>query len=134
MTTRELSGRMTRNLTTALRLVDVVGVTVASNVVPEHLAVVMPEESLKVTASCRPATKASNAPGMHTGAPGTLTATVSARDIVTEAGRLVTATVAGFWLGFAQPAPMSAMSAALTGTSAEIDMMPGIDALLDEVP
>ncbi len=47
---------------------------------------------------------------------------------------MVTATVAGFWLGFAQPAPMSAMSAALTGTSAEIDMMPGIDALLDEAP
>ena len=86
MTTRELSGRMTRNLTTALRLVDVVGVTVARSVVLEHLAVVMPEESLKVTASWRPATKASNAPGMHTGAPGTLTATVSARDIVAEAG------------------------------------------------
>ncbi len=47
---------------------------------------------------------------------------------------MVTATVAGFGLGFAQPAPMSVMSAALTGTSAEIDMMPGIDALLDEAP
>ncbi len=47
---------------------------------------------------------------------------------------MLTATIAGFWLGFAQPAPMSAMSAALTGTSAEIDMMPGIDALLNEAP
>lgn len=47
---------------------------------------------------------------------------------------MVTATVAGFWLGFAQPEPMGAMSALLTGTSAEIDMMPGIDALLDEAP
>lgn len=47
---------------------------------------------------------------------------------------MLTATVAGFWLGFAQPAPMGTMSAALTGASAEIDMMPGIDALLDEAP
>ncbi len=44
---------------------------------------------------------------------------------------MLTATVAGFWLGFAQPVPMSAV---LTGVSAEIDMMPGIDALLDEAP
>lgn len=47
---------------------------------------------------------------------------------------MLTATVAGFWLGFAQPAAMGSMSAALTGASAEIDMMPGIDALLDEAP
>ena len=47
---------------------------------------------------------------------------------------MLTATVAGFWLGFAQPAPLGTMSTALTGASAEIDMMPGIDALLDEAP
>ena len=47
---------------------------------------------------------------------------------------MVTATVAGFWIGFAQPVQLDAMSAVLTGTAAEIDMMPGLDALLDEVP
>lgn len=47
---------------------------------------------------------------------------------------MLTATIAGFWIGFADPAPLGAMSAALTGSSAEIDMMPGIDALLDEAP
>lgn len=47
---------------------------------------------------------------------------------------MLTATVAGFWIGFADPAPLGAMSAALIGASAEIDMMPGIDALLDEAP
>ncbi len=47
---------------------------------------------------------------------------------------MLTATIAGFWIGFAGPAPLGAMSAALTGSRAEIDMMPGIDALLDEAP
>lgn len=47
---------------------------------------------------------------------------------------MATATIAGFWIGFAQPVQLGAMSAVLTGTSAEIDMMPGLDALLDEAP
>lgn len=85
---------MTRNLMTALRLAEVVGVTVARSVVPEQRAVLAPVESRSVTASWRPATNASKAPGMHTGAPGTLTTAVSVRDIVMEAGKLVTDTVA----------------------------------------
>lgn len=47
---------------------------------------------------------------------------------------MVTATLAGFWIGFAQPGDLGAMSAVLSGSAAEIDMMPGIDALLDETP
>jgi len=47
---------------------------------------------------------------------------------------MVTATLAGFWIGFAQPVELGAMSALLTGASAEVDMMPGLDALLDEAP
>ena len=47
---------------------------------------------------------------------------------------MATAAVAGFWIGFAQPAQLDAMNGLLTGASAEIDMMPGLDALLDEAP
>lgn len=47
---------------------------------------------------------------------------------------MVTATLAGFWIGFAQPVELGVMSAVLNTDTAEIDMMPGIDALLDEAP
>lgn len=47
---------------------------------------------------------------------------------------MVTATLAGFWIGFAQPADFSLMAAVLNAETAEIDLMPGIDALLDEAP
>ena len=47
---------------------------------------------------------------------------------------MVTATLAGFWIAFAQPGDLGAMSAVLSGSAAEIDMMPGIDALWDETP
>lgn len=47
---------------------------------------------------------------------------------------MATATIAGFWIGFAQPVQLGTMSAVLTGVSAEMDMMPGLDALLDEAP
>lgn len=47
---------------------------------------------------------------------------------------MVTATLAGFWIGFAQPIEIGAMATVFTGQAAEIDMMPGLDALLDEAP
>jgi hypothetical protein len=47
---------------------------------------------------------------------------------------MVTATLAGVWFGFAQPVELGAMSALLTDDSAAIELMPGLDALLDEAP
>lgn len=47
---------------------------------------------------------------------------------------MATATVAGFWIGFAQPMEAGLVSAMLGAESAEIDLMPGLDALLNEVP
>lgn len=52
---------------------------------------------------------------------------------------MVTATVAGFYIGFAQPIDTGIVTAVLAGDAAggeigQLDMMPGIDALLDEAP
>lgn len=47
---------------------------------------------------------------------------------------MVTATVAGFYIGFAQPVDTALVTAVLGGDSAMIDLMPGLDALLDETP
>lgn len=46
---------------------------------------------------------------------------------------MVTATLAGFYIGFAEPVDTRLLSSVM-GVAAEIDMMPGIDALLDEAP
>lgn len=46
---------------------------------------------------------------------------------------MATAALAGFYIGFADPAQAGLMSSVL-GQAAELDMMPGIDALLDEAP
>ena len=47
---------------------------------------------------------------------------------------MVTATLAGFWIGFAQPVDFSLTAALLIPETEQIDLMPGIDALLDEAP
>lgn len=47
---------------------------------------------------------------------------------------MATATVAGFYIGFAQPVNTGLVTSVLGGEIAELDMMPGIDALLDEAP
>lgn len=47
---------------------------------------------------------------------------------------MVTATVAGFYIGFAQPTEVGLVSSVLGGAITEIDLMPGIDALLEEAP
>lgn len=47
---------------------------------------------------------------------------------------MATATVAGFYIGFAQPMDTGLVVSVLGGEIAELDMMPGIDALLDEAP
>ena len=47
---------------------------------------------------------------------------------------MMTATVAGFWLGFAPPSDLGVMSSLLGADSAAIELMPGLDALLDEAP
>lgn len=47
---------------------------------------------------------------------------------------MVTATLAGFYIGFAQPKTSGFVPLVLGGEIAELDMMPGIDALLEEVP
>lgn len=47
---------------------------------------------------------------------------------------MATATVAGFYIGFAQPMNTGLVTSVLGGEIAELDMMPGIDALLDEAP
>lgn len=46
---------------------------------------------------------------------------------------MATAALAGFYIGFADPAQAGLMASVL-GQTAELDMMPGIDALLDEAP
>jgi hypothetical protein len=47
---------------------------------------------------------------------------------------LATAAVAGFYIGFAQPMEGGLVVSVLGGEVTELDMMPGIDALLDEAP
>jgi hypothetical protein len=47
---------------------------------------------------------------------------------------MATATVAGFYIGFAEPMDTGLVTSVLGGEIAELDMMPGIDALLDEAP
>lgn len=47
---------------------------------------------------------------------------------------MATATVAGFYIGFAQPMNNGLLPAVLGGEIAELEMMPGLDALLDEAP
>ena len=47
---------------------------------------------------------------------------------------MATATVAGFYIGFAQPMDTGLVASVLGGEIAELDMMPGIDALLEEAP
>ena len=46
------------------------------------------------------------------------------------AGGLIAATLAGVWLGFAPPAAVENMSAALLGTSETISLSPDVDDLL----
>lgn len=46
---------------------------------------------------------------------------------------MLTATVAGFYIGFAQPIDGFAVSA-LAGSAVDIEMMPGLDALLEDAP
>ncbi len=46
---------------------------------------------------------------------------------------MLTATIAGFYLGFAQPMDAFAVSA-LAGEAVDIEMMPGLDALLEDAP
>ena len=46
---------------------------------------------------------------------------------------MLTATIAGFYIGFAQPMDGFAVSA-LAGEAVDIEMMPGLDALLEEAP
>lgn len=47
---------------------------------------------------------------------------------------MATATVAGFYIGFAEPMNSGLVTSVLGGEIAELDMMPGIDALLEEAP
>lgn len=47
---------------------------------------------------------------------------------------MVAATVAGFYIGFALPLDSGLVASVLGGAISEIDMMPGIDALLEEAP
>ncbi len=47
---------------------------------------------------------------------------------------MVSATVAGFYIGFAQPMEGGLVASVLGSEIAELDMMPGLDALLDEAP
>ena len=47
---------------------------------------------------------------------------------------MVAATLAGFYIGFAVPVEPAFLGAALGLEITEIDMMPGLDALLEEVP
>jgi predicted lipid-binding transport protein (Tim44 family) len=47
---------------------------------------------------------------------------------------MATAMVAGLYLGFAQPMGDGLLATVLGGDTATMDMMPGIDALLEEAP
>jgi hypothetical protein len=47
---------------------------------------------------------------------------------------MVAATLAGFYIGFAAPVEPAFLGAALGLEITEIDMMPGLDALLEEAP
>lgn len=47
---------------------------------------------------------------------------------------MTTAVLAGLWVGFAQPVGEGVFAAVLGSDTATIDMMPGIDALLEEAP
>lgn len=47
---------------------------------------------------------------------------------------MATATLAGFWIGFSQPLDLSILGGLLGPEAAEIELMPGIDALLEEAP
>lgn len=47
---------------------------------------------------------------------------------------MVAATLGGFYIGFAAPVETAFLGAALGIEMTEIEMMPGLDALLDEVP
>lgn len=47
---------------------------------------------------------------------------------------MVAATLAGFYIGFAEPVDMGPLASALGLSVQEIDMMPGLEALLEEAP
>lgn len=49
-------------------------------------------------------------------------------------GGMAAATLAGFYIGFAQPVDTGRVVSALGFSVEEIDMMPGIEALLEEAP
>lgn len=47
---------------------------------------------------------------------------------------MMTATVAGLYIGYVQPSEAGILVSALGGSLEELDLMPGIDALLEEAP
>lgn len=47
---------------------------------------------------------------------------------------MTTAAVAGLWVGFAQPVGEGLFASVLGNETTTIDMMPGIDALIEETP
>ena len=60
-------------------------------------------------------------------------AIIETRIAIGAVAGMLTATIAGFYIGFAQPMDGFAVSA-LAGEAVDIEMMPGLDALLEEAP